>query len=313
MRTCAPVWHKGCTYSEHDAGTPALTGETNMSTNDKKALHISLTAAALAMSALVGCSAPADGEAATGAEQHVESTGESGERDLLAIATSARIDLGMVTLRDEIIVSEVAIPSEDDIKPGFELELFAPTTLRPVAGVHGESGLSLAAREMAVVNFAPLASLARRPGARQDAALYLESEIAPESLYSLPTEIRPKVAYTGAPGVAVTEDVCDFSRLYAENGAPYPGLIRATSLADGEVNGAVTTMDAPGAIKIRLVAQVEHCAGPITNEAQAKAEPRLCYEKLVWLTGHGGKGTELGRLSGYRAPLSAAQGAYCGD
>ncbi|MFO0734549.1 MAG: hypothetical protein U0270_01655 [Labilithrix sp.] len=273
--------------------------------------HITILAsgAALALSAVTGCATPSteDGEGAT--EQHVSAT----ERGFTPIAGSARLELGMVTLRDEVIISEVAIPSADDIKPGFEVELFAPTTLRPIAGLHGADGLSLGAREMAIVSFAPISSVARRPGGRQDAALYLDSAIDAHELYTLPTEYRAPVVYTGHPGIAVTEAVCDFSTLSSEDAVPYPGIVSVGQLADGEVHGAVTTMDASGEVKIRLVAQVERCAGPITNAAQAKAEPRLCYEKLVWLRANGGKSTELGRLSAYRAPLTDAQRTYCGD
>lgn len=265
------------------------------------------TFATFAALAIAGCAAPSADDAAS-TEQHVEAAD-----GFVPVAGSARIDLGMVELRDEIIISEVAIASAEDIKPGFEVELFAPTTLRPVAGLHGADGLALSARDMAVVSFAPVSAVARRAGGRQDAALYLDTKIDAGGIYTLPTEKLAAVPYTGKPGIAVTEAVCDFSQLSAEDAVPYPGIVSVGQLTDGEVHGGVTTMNADGHVKIRLVAQVEHCASPITSAAQAKAEPRLCYEKLVWLRANGGNSTELGRLSAYRAPLASAQTSYCGD
>lgn len=45
---------------------------------------------------------------------------------------------------------------------------------------------------------------------------------------SLPTAYVKEVPYTGKPGIAVTEGVCDFSSLHAQDVSPYPGLVAAT-------------------------------------------------------------------------------------
>ncbi len=265
-----------------------------------------------------GCAAESDGAGDTGkGEDAVNGTAAP----LKPVATSAKIELRMVKLVPELIVSEVATPSADDIKPGFELELFAETTLRKVAGLHDAAGIALADRQFVAVNFAPVSAVAVRPSGRQDASFYFDladpSEAARDHVRVLPTEYTARVPYTGKPGVSLTESACDLGEVPTDLYAPYPGAAPVgAGLKDGRVNTAILALGQAQKVKIRLAAQVERCAGPITSAAQANAEPRLCYEKLEWLQKNGGEAglaTELGRLSAYVDTLTDAQLSMCGD
>lgn len=285
--------------------------------NTKTMLAGMMTMALGTMAFGAGCAAPTeDAEAAKG-EDAVNATAAP----MRPVATSAKIELRMVKLVPELIISEVANPSPEDIKPGFELELFAETTLRKVTGLHDDAGIALADRQFVAMNFAPVNAIAAKPNGRQDASFYFDladqREAARDHIRVMPTEYTSRVPYTGKAGISLTDAACDLSSVPTDLEVPYPGSSPiGAGLKDGKVHTALLALGQAQKVKIRLAAQVEHCARPITNAAQASAEPRLCYEKLVWLQKNGGAAglaTELGRLSGYVDTLTDAQLSMCGD
>lgn len=220
------------------------------------------------------------------------------------------LKVSQIRLLDEAIVSEASFLSEADIKPGFEFRFF-------------KGGLRLEDGEFAVVNFAPKKALAQRPSLRpedadrrrQDAGLYVNGGVPSETLYTVPTRYSNDVPYGHGPGVSVAKEaICDFGTLTSLAESPYPGVmpLEGGSLVDGKVHAGALLSGSAGRIHVRLMAQVEHCDGPITTAAQADREPRLCYEKLRWLQANR-PDTEVGNVSAYKATVFEAQVSMCED